>query len=148
MSVPIYIGSERRGELRLGRDGPFTLFEARCESAPGLLRLSVCGADGGRGYLGVLRPQNGGLVLRRRLSRTAMRGFPDPIRCAVAEPAPPAAPEEPAESAPHWLPCPDGSLICFEDGCTLLALPCALRRAVPGLDLRQIDGKSYLVFRT
>lgn len=54
---------------------------------------------------------------------------------------------KPAADA-EWRRRPDGSLVGADERGALLALPCALRRVRPGLDLRQIEGRSYLVFHT
>ena len=85
MTVPVILNGRECGTLELRRDGPFTLFEARCERQPELTRLWVFGG-GRRGYLGVLQPEGDGLALRRRLSRAAMRSFPDKIEYAGAAP--------------------------------------------------------------
>ena len=146
MVVPILLENRKIGTLQIRRDGAYTLFEARMTLRPGLQRLYVFG-PGGRGCLGVLRPERGELTLRRRLSRADLRAFPARIDCASPEeraPAPSRAGAPPPERG--WHRRPDGSLVRAEGGRLLLALPCALRRAVPGVDLRRIDGESYLVF--
>ena len=88
MTVPILLDGKECGTLELRRDGPFTLFEARCEHRPELTRLWVFGG-GKRGYLGVMQPEGEGLALRRRLSRAAMRSFPEKIEYAGAAPGKP-----------------------------------------------------------
>ena len=169
MTIPILIGGLRRGALEIRADGAYTRFEARCDPLPGLRRLWVFGG-GARACLGVLAPEGGALTLRRRLSRAALRSFPEPIEYAALsadagqeqaqkEEKHDSAPHEKAalheKAAPHekgaprgaWSEQPDGSLVCTEDGVRLLALPCALRRVPPGVDLREIAGKRCLVFR-
>ena len=181
MTIPILIGGLRRGALEIRADGAYTRFEARCDPLPGLRRLWVFGG-GARACLGVLAPEGGALTLRRRLSRAALRSFPEPIEYAAlsadagqeqaqkeekhdSAPHEKAAPHEKGapheETAPHekaapyekgaprgaWSEQPDGSLVCTENGVRLLALPCALRRVPPGVDLREIAGKRCLVFR-
>lgn len=163
MTIPILIGGLRRGALEIRADGAYTRFEARCDPLPGLRRLWVFGG-GARACLGVLAPEGGALTLRRRLSRAALRSFPEPIEYAALSAdagQEQAQKEEKHDSAPHeetaphekaaphgaWSEQPDGSLVCTENGVRLLALPCALRRVPPGVDLREIAGKCCLVFR-
>ena len=163
MTIPILIGGLRGGALEIRADGAYTRFEARCDPLPGLRRLWVFGG-GARACLGVLAPEGGALTLRRRLSRAALRSFPEPIEYAALSAdagQEQAQKEEKHDSAPHekaapyekgaprgaWSEQPDGSLVCTENGVRLLALPCALRRVPPGVDLREIAGKRCLVFR-
>ena len=157
MTVPILLEGERCGELEIRREGAYTLFSARCAPREGLVRLRVFGG-GKSGYLGVLTPEGGALALRRRLSRAAMSGFPDTIEYAAdrQSPAPQAParqerntlPPPPPERAEAWQLRPDGTLVGKDEAGFLLALPCALRRRVKGVDLREIGGGLYLVFRT
>ena len=149
MTVPVILNGRECGTLELRRDGPFTLFEARCERQPELTRLWVFGG-GRRGYLGVLQPEGDGLALRRRLSRAAMRSFPDKIEYAGAAPdtAHPERKEPAAErEAEGWTLRPDGSLWRAEGEGGVLALPCTLRREVRGVRVHVIGGKKYLLFR-
>lgn len=103
---PIVLGGETRGEVRVFPEGLMTVFEAAAEDPGYMLRLSVYGG-GAEGYLGVMAPDGEGRVsLRRRLSRAALAGFPDPVEFAAPAgglPVPPPMPEEPdapEESAP------------------------------------------------
>jgi len=149
MTVPIILDGRECGTLELRRDGPFTLFEARCEHQTELTRLWVFGG-GRRGYLGVMQPEGKGLTLRRRLSRAAMRGFPDKIEYAGAAPdASRAVTKKPApeRGTDGWTLRPDGSLWRAEGEGGWLALPCALRREVGGVRVLTIGGKKYLLFR-
>lgn len=82
MTYPIIIGGVEAGALSVSTEGLFTIFEAQAKTE-GLVRLCVCGG-GKRGYLGVMQPWNGGLYLRRRLSRSELRQFPDVIEYAAA----------------------------------------------------------------
>ena len=67
--------------LRIFRDGLYTVLEAEAPDIAGLCRLWVHG--GGKStYLGTMQPENGGLVLRRRLTRRELARFPDPIEFA------------------------------------------------------------------
>lgn len=81
MTYHIIINGVEAGALNVSTEGLFTLFEAQAK-AEGLVRLCVCGG-GKRGYLGVMQPWNGGLYLRRRLSRSELRQFPDVIEYAA-----------------------------------------------------------------
>ena len=101
---PLLLDGERAGELTVSVQGAWTLFAVRCAPRPGIVRVSVYGA-GREGYLGVLTPEGDALTLRRRLSRSALRGFPETIEYAGAagrlqnaapDPAPP--PEECVDS--------------------------------------------------
>ena len=77
-TYPILIDGEAAGRLTVERQGSLTTFEADCEMREGLIRLSVYG--GGReGYLGVLAPEGDRLTLRKRLSRSQTRTFPETI---------------------------------------------------------------------
>ena len=148
MTVPILHDGRRIGALETRRDGAYTRFEARCAFLPGLRRLRVFG-PGGCGCLGVMQPEGGALVLRRRLSRAEMKGFPSPIdyagfgERAERKPAPP--PE--AAAAPAAERAPGEGFFSTEEGVRYFALPCALRRAAPGARVREIGGLEYLLFR-
>ena len=146
MTVPILLNGETCGTLEIRRDGAYTLFEARCERREELVRLWAFG-EGGRGYLGVLQPEGEGLSLRRRLSRAAMRAFPQRIEYAGGETDAghrgTKAPAQERETEER----PDGCLLLTEGKTRYLALPCALRRAVPGTRLRTVEGRTYLLFR-
>ena len=149
MTVPIILDGKECGTLELRRDGAFTLFEARCGRQAELTRLWVYGG-GRRGYLGVMQPEEGGLALRRRLSRAAMRSFPDRIEYAGAasEAARPVRIEPaPERETDGWTLRPDGSLWRAEGEGGVLALPCALRRKVRGVRVATVGEKTYLLFR-
>lgn len=112
-----------RGELCVKEEGLTTVFSARCEDPGRLFRLSVYGG-GKEGYLGVMQPERGLLTLQKRLTRTAMAGFPDMIEYAGeagGRPAQSAPPEPAKEAAPPaakteentdllWYRLGDGSL--------------------------------------
>ena len=140
---PVTIGSETRGELQVSKDGAVWLFEAEAEDPGGLLRLSVYG-EGREGYLGVMSPGRGGRVkLRKRLSRTDLRGFPEKIEYAApagqlaveAKPEPEPEPEEPQQTPGGgetlWYSAPDGTLSSFVGTRLLVALPAADPRVPP-----------------
>ena len=68
MAIPVYINQEAAGALTVTRDGLYTVLETEAPHGGGLVRLWAHGG-GKSAYLGVMEPQNGGLRLRRRLSR-------------------------------------------------------------------------------
>ena len=78
MTIPVYINQEAAGALTVTRDGLYTVLEIEAQHSGGLVRLWAHGG-GKSAYLGVMEPQNGGLRLRRRLSRRELDAFPDPI---------------------------------------------------------------------
>ena len=128
------------GALETTSDGLYTVFTARCEPVAPRLRLSVWG-ENDHAYLGLMLPENGGLYLRKRLTRLACAALPRPILYAAEEAA------EPSESS-GWRPSPDGTLRRTENGAELVAVP-RERARVPGVPkhlLRVIDGREYLVF--
>jgi len=107
--------NEKTGTLTVTEEGLMTVFDARCADPGTLVRLSVYG-EGKEGYLGVMEPEGGALILRRRLSRSAMAGFPEKIAYAAesglaaapaAEPAPPSPPETAPEPAGEIVPEPE-----------------------------------------
>ena len=146
MTIPILIDGRQQGTLETRREGAYTLFEARCAYLPGVRRLRVFG-EGGCGCLGVMQPEGGELRLRRKLSRADMRGFPEKLAYAgFAEEQSPAPPRE--KAAPAARAAGGGApLIVTEGGELFLALPCTMQRENPGLRLREIGGRSYLLFR-
>lgn len=76
MEIPIVVNARTIGQLEIRREGAYTCFDGRCEDTGELLRLSVYGG-GKEGVLGVMAPEKGALALHRRLSRAALRGFPE-----------------------------------------------------------------------
>ncbi|MEA4893765.1 MAG: hypothetical protein VB064_00715 [Oscillospiraceae bacterium] len=77
-SYPIILDGETTGELTVTREGLFWSFEARCEQRNEIVRLSVYG-DGKEGYLGIMEPFGDMLKLNRKLSRSALKDFPEII---------------------------------------------------------------------
>lgn len=162
MDYPLLLGGREAGTLSESRSGLYTVFEARVPFDPGrLVRLYLHGA-GESAYLGLMQPGSGGLTLRRRLSALERRAFPAEIAFASDEeglhhaepppqttlaacPWPAPVPEE--DGGLLWMRCRDGSLRAFDGVSTLVALPSQLRRVRPGTVLREIEGRSYLVFR-
>lgn len=78
MAIPVYINQESVGTLSISQEGLYTVFEAEVPGGAGLVRLWAHG-DGKSACLGVMEPRDGGLYLRRRLSRRELAAFPDPI---------------------------------------------------------------------
>ena len=160
---PIRIEGENRGTLTVLREGLTTRFEARCADPGRLLRLSVYGG-GKEGYLGVMAPDRGALTLSRRLTKTALAGFPESIEYAaeagraVAPPpeSPPPRPESPSPGEKRgekdtellWYAVGDGSLYTVYAGRAYRAIPCPARALpVPGMvERRRIEGIDYAVF--
>ena len=109
-TYPIMIDETLAGKLTVDRQGARTVFDAECRMLPGLIRLSVYGG-GKEGYLGVLAPEDGKLRLRKALSRTQMRAFPEEIesaeRAGLDRTAPPAAAEPEPEPAAEPEPEPE-----------------------------------------
>ena len=106
-TYPIMIDETLAGKLTVDRQGARTVFDAECRMLPGLIRLSVYGG-GKEGYLGVLAPEDGKLRLRKALSRSQMRAFPEEIesaeRAGIERAAPPAVE---AETEPEPEPEPE-----------------------------------------
>ncbi len=77
-TYPIFIDERETGTVSVAKEGLFWCFEAQSETVPDMVRLSVFG-EGGEGYLGVMEPKDGLLWLRKKLSKSAVSGFPFPI---------------------------------------------------------------------
>lgn len=167
---------EKIGTLKVGRQGGYTVFEAECHMMPGLVRLSVYG-QGREAYLGVLVPQQGRMLLKKRLSPSAMRDFPEEIEFVgpaggmemktepareMKEECSPDENEEKCQKAdeetqlctdedgPFWYASPDGALVSSDGGREMVALPLGddrTPRNIPG-ESRVIEGKEYLVYIT
>ncbi|MBE6969262.1 MAG: hypothetical protein E7442_03960 [Ruminococcaceae bacterium] len=109
MDVPIKIDGRETGRLSIRQEGPYTVFEGRSEDPGRLLRLSVYGGTQ-EGKLGVMMPEKGTLIIRKRLSRAELRNFPERIDYAGesgARPAPPPPPPKPEAGAePESAPPP------------------------------------------
>ena len=81
-TYPVLIEGRERGRLTVTKQGLMTVFEAECEDAGGVLRLSVYGER--EGYLGVMVPdEDGALRLKKSLSRSALMPFPKKISHAA-----------------------------------------------------------------
>lgn len=88
MDYPLLLGGERAGTLRVERQGLYTCMEVCAEAREGLLRIWVQGG-GQEAYLGLLQPGEGGMTLRRRLSRRELAAFPPVIEQASDQRLPP-----------------------------------------------------------
>ena len=142
MEYPVVIGAEPSGTLTERVEGLYTVFHADCPLRRGLIRLWLHG--GGQSVcLGLLSPCGDRLVLTRRLSRLARAAFPAEITLVSDRPEAAELPSPPESG--DWRPLPDGSLVA-PDG--RRAIPAALPGTSPlSAHLRQIGGRSYLVFR-
>lgn len=88
MDYPLLLNGEEAGILHVERQGLYTCMEARSGFREGLRRIWVQGG-GQEAYLGLLQPAEGGLYLRRRMSRQEMRAFPQMIQQASDRRLPP-----------------------------------------------------------
>lgn len=159
MEYPLIISGSEQGQLKVERQGLFTVFEASCPSQQELLRISVYG--GGReGYLGLMQPRNGGLCLRRKLSRSELRSFPEKIEYAAeaglstdtiidnsSDNASAAEIESIETPSLTWFRRNDGSLVSHDGKSCIIALPSALREDVPRAVIKYIEGQAYMLFR-
>ena len=154
--LPIRIGGKKAGELCVEKEGPWTVFTARCRDDGRLFRLSVYG--GGReGYLGVMIPEKGELRLRKKLSRADMALFPDPFEYAAEagtaqKPGPtpdpgPAPPVRGRETETLWYAVGDGTLYTRRSEGAFRAVPMIGGLLPPGAaERRRIQGVEYAVF--
>ena len=88
MDYPLLLNGEEAGLLHVERPGLYTCMEVRSGFREGLRRIWVQGG-GQEAYLGLLQPAEGGLYLRRRMSRQEMRAFPQMIQQASDRRLPP-----------------------------------------------------------
>ena len=88
MDYPLLLNGEEAGILHVERQGLYTCMEVRSGFREGLRRIWVQGG-GQEAYLGLLQPAEGGLYLRRRMSRQEMRAFPQMIQQASDRRLPP-----------------------------------------------------------
>lgn len=139
-------GERSIGKLSICPDGLYTVFEAWAEDNGELTRLYISG--GGKCVcLGVMLPEDGAVRLRRRLSRLELCSLPQPVDGVYTRPPEEKPPLPPAPETTQWQPMGDGSFVQIESDGRYIALPAKLRRAVPGLRLKTINGKEYLLFR-
>ena len=80
-TYPVVIDGELVGKLSVRTEGGRTSFDISTVMLEGIVRVSVYGTDK-EGYLGVLIPENGGLGLHKKFSRTQLRDFPTKIDAA------------------------------------------------------------------
>lgn len=171
MEYPLMIDGKRAGTLSVEEDGLFTVFEAAADTTDRLVRLSVYGG-GAEGYLGVMQPWSGGMYLRRRLTRRELAAMPQNIeyaapagQCTAPENTvhadnaesvidvdePPQCTEDDAPTAPEaelmWFRRPDGTLTAFDGVAVIVAIPAELRHPVPHAVLKELDGRTYMLFR-
>ena len=167
MEYPLIIDGQKRGKMRVEREGLYTVFEAELPGVyDGLYRIWAHGG-GESFYLGLMQPWSGGMYLRKKLSRNAMGGtlqivekFSNTEREKGESPEEkPAEPEKTALSCPWpapieaesgellWLRRGDGSLVSHDGKSSLVALPAQLRRDCSGAVMRFIEGREYMIFR-
>ncbi|MGI5977833.1 MAG: hypothetical protein ACOX68_09080 [Candidatus Limivicinus sp.] len=82
MDYPLIISGSTCGELKVRKEGLFTVFEASAPYRDELLRISVYG-DGREACLGLMEPRGNKLYIRRKLSRLDMQDFPRNIEYAA-----------------------------------------------------------------
>ena len=169
---PVISSGETIGQIEITQDGLFTVFEAKCSDQGEILRLSVYGQT--EGYLGVMQPENGWLTLKKRLSRAALKEFPESIDYAgpaggeirkepaeeeiqpehelQAEPETEGADttdaEEPAEQDTLWIRMSDGTLRSSGQGKDMLAVPLFPDEPLPNgeWERRTIEDTDYAVY--
>ena len=112
MDYPLLLSGQKRGRLKVEKQGLYTLMEARASDPGdrGLVRLWVRGG-GKEAYLGLMEPGEDGLHLRRRLSRLELAAFPAGIEQAtdrrLEEEAADIAEKPWGESALEARACPE-----------------------------------------
>ena len=175
MEYPLIIDGVERGKLRVEQEGLYTVFEAELADVyEGLYRIWLHGG-GESAYLGLMQPWSGGMYLRRKLSRSELKGFPQSPEYASGKDLHNTnngrENERETESKPKsdlhnnneaetqeenadedeegllWFRRPDGSLVSFDGERSLVALPVQLRHESSGAVLRRIEGREYMIFR-
>lgn len=171
MEYPLIIDGKRAGTLSVEEDGLFTVFEAAADTADRLVRLAVYGG-GAEGYLGVMQPWSGGMYLHRRLTHRELAAMPQRIEYAapagqctvpentaheanmdavIATDEPPQCAENAVPVAQEaelmWFKRPDGTLTAFDGVASLVAIPAELRHPAPHAVLKELDGRTYMIFR-
>lgn len=113
MNYPLLLGGEKAGTLRVEQQGLYTCMEVSAPAREGLLRIWVQG-EGQEAYLGLMQPVEGGMALRRRLSRRELASFPPVIEQASDQRLPPREevditqePEQPVPVLPAGAPEPE-----------------------------------------
>ena len=143
-TYPIYVDGDKRGELRVYTEGLMTVFDARCDKANGLVKLYIFGAEG-KAYLGTMQPQGSGLRLVRRLSRAALRSFPDKPEYAADSEIKKQEPDRNSDIL--WRIGPKGCLAGSDGEKNLIAIPADSARLKAGRELiRVIEGREYMIF--
>lgn len=140
-SCPVYIDGKECGTLTCRTEGLMTVFSAVCRtSRSGIIRLSVFGGEK-TAFLGTLCPQHGELVLERRFTRTELAKLPENIEYAADAPL---REEKSCGGDTLWRRGFMGCLV--SDG--LIAIPAEARAFKNrALNLRQIEGGTYLIFK-
>lgn len=166
MKYPLIINGSISGSLSVEQDGLYTVLEAESpDNREELVRVWIHGG-GECAYLGVMQPWSGGLYLRRRLSRTEAASFPAEPEYASdtgreqktettettkkkTQKAELQKSPEAGESADGllWLQKPDGTLTTHDGISGLVAIPAELRREAEGTVIKNLNGRSYMIFR-
>ena len=109
MDYPLLRSGDTAGMLRVAQQGLYTCMVVSAGAREGLLRVWVQG-EGSEAYLGILQPGEGGMYLRRRLSRRELADFPQVIEQASDRQLPTQEEvyitKELAESIPPPSPAP------------------------------------------
>ena len=147
MDYPLYIDGEKKGRLRITRDGLLTCVRAECPDMGRVLRISVFGG-GKSACLGVMLPEDGRMVLRKSFTKLALQSFPETVEYAAdreLEHQKSAVPETEPDGL-LWFSTTSGSLTAFDGRQSLIALPADERLIADKSILRLIDGRYYAVF--
>lgn len=131
--------------MNITQEGLMTVFHAECVMQDGIVRLNAYG-EGKCAYLGVMIPENGKLVLRKRLSREALRVFPQHIEYAAERELAKVQRPEPKEKAADellWFETANGFLTAFDGAQSFIAIPSELKNSPI---TRTIGGKEYMIF--
>ncbi|MDO4983309.1 MAG: hypothetical protein Q4E35_07115 [Eubacteriales bacterium] len=144
MDYPFIHNGDTEGKLSVTQEGLFTVFELTSRYTPELLRVNVYG-NGEPFYLGIPQPRGKGLYLRRRLTRREMLAVPKKIEYAACErkPAEKKAVSGASEGS-AWIHRSDGTLT--SEG--FIAIPAALGSVPRGAVVKNIGGRTYMLFRT
>lgn len=139
MKYPVYIDGKRCGELECSCSGLLTVFRARVGTRTRHpVRLYVYGA-GKNALLGTLIPDDSGMSLERKFTRSELKNVPETIEYAADKPLL----QQKDDADRIWQKASRGCLISE----TELAIPADPIRLVRVKDrLRTIEGKVYLIF--
>ena len=130
------------GTLTVTQSGLFTVFELICRYTTEILRVKIYG-EGEPFYLGIPQPRGKGLYLCRKLTKREMTGMPTVIKYASAAEEKTADVQKDASAeAVLWQRHSDGTLTCRNK----IAIPASLRASVNGAVIKNIEGRTYMLF--